>query len=303
MQSPAISIVVVTDAVDALADLIAHLDAQTLRDRLELVVVAPRETPRLWDGRAAGRIGAVKAVEVQSLTPISAARAAGIRAAAAPFVFLGETHSFPEAGWAEALLEAHDEGWDCVVPTFTNANPGGAVSWGAFLLAFGQHAAAVGVVELDAVPVHSCSWRRSVLTTLAADPDLLEPGSALNERLQQSGARACRSPDARLAHLNAARFRVALAERFLLGRVIAANRARRWPLLRRIMYLAASPLLPAVLVLRGLRGLRLRALPPLTLPVMLAAATAQTVGEAVGYAAGVGDSAARLAAYELSRGR
>ncbi|MBZ5603604.1 MAG: hypothetical protein LAO79_14990, partial [Acidobacteriia bacterium] len=41
---------------------------------------------------------------------IGKARAAAIRAAAAPIVVLGEDHSFPTEGWAQALLAEFESG-------------------------------------------------------------------------------------------------------------------------------------------------------------------------------------------------
>ena len=62
---------------------------------------------------------------VRSVNHLPEARAAGVRAASAPIVFIGETHSYPQPGWAEALLTAFEGPWAAVVPAIGNANPNG----------------------------------------------------------------------------------------------------------------------------------------------------------------------------------
>ena len=66
--------------------------------------------------------GAARVVHVPAPFSLAGARAAGVRAAAAPVVFIGETHSFPRPGMLSAMLAAFtDERCVAVVPAITNA--------------------------------------------------------------------------------------------------------------------------------------------------------------------------------------
>ena len=297
-SEPALSVVTLAErreSLDALAGRLAEEPATPV----ELVVVGESDlvgattADRVWP-RLVG-------VEIARDAGPAAARAAGIRAATAPYVFLGEPHALPCPGWATALLEEHGRGTACVVPTFVNPNASHPVGQAAFLLAYGAYVDAAGTVPRS-VPAYNCSWRRSILTGLGPDLErLVTPGSPLPARCARAHGGAVRAPDARLEHLNATSFRVLLAERFLLGRVIGAERARGAPRLRRLALVLAAPLVAPLLVRRALRGARAGGLRPATIPPMLLAATAQALGEAVGGAVGGSDADRRLSSYENAR--
>ena len=99
--SPALSVVLPTSrGLANVARTIRALRAQTIRHRLELVIVAPSQSipldPALIEGFAGLQVVGVRDVTSSS----NRARVAGIRVARAPVVALAEDHSFPEPGWA-----------------------------------------------------------------------------------------------------------------------------------------------------------------------------------------------------------
>jgi len=105
-RSPELSVVIVTpDGYETIRKTMDHLRAQTARDRLEIVIVAPSvQQLDLPDGGPPG-FSRVSVVDVGEIHSIARAYAAGIRQATAPVVVLSEDHSFPETGWAAALSE------------------------------------------------------------------------------------------------------------------------------------------------------------------------------------------------------
>ena len=82
---------------------------------------------------------------VNDLAP---ARAAGILAATAPIVFVGETHSFPDSKFAEVLLAGFSGPWTSITPAFDNANPDSAMSWAAFISDYGRWARGLPAGEI-----------------------------------------------------------------------------------------------------------------------------------------------------------
>jgi hypothetical protein len=134
---PEMSVIILTpDGYAAIRRLMAHLCAQTARDRLELVLVAPQlDALQADEGELAG-FAAVRLVEADVLRSSAEARAAGVRAATAPIVVFTEDHSLPEPAWAESLIRAHGEAWAVVGPAVINANPRGAVSWANLLIEY-----------------------------------------------------------------------------------------------------------------------------------------------------------------------
>ena len=307
MTAPAaISVIVVTDRAETLADVLGFLRAQSINRRVELVVPTPGDAAS-FDALDHGELAGVKVVPVDAVTPIALARAAGVRAASAPYVFIGETHSFAAPDMLERIVEAHEAGWDRVAPVFTNANPTTAMSWAAFLLDYGRYAAPAASGEAQ-VPIYNCSYRRERLLALEPRLDgLIASGSTLNEDLRAAGCRFYRSGEASIAHVNVATPLAFLQQRYLIGRNLAARFARRWPAWRRALYVAGSPLLPPVLAVRTLRSdgmrARLRETPRLTLVALLVGLVARAVGEAAGYAAGAGTSEGELDEMEIHKMR
>ena len=305
-STPEIAVVLISDSAETIEAVVEHLTAQSISARVELVVAtATPADPRLatLDG---GRLAGIRVAEVDSITPMSLARAAGVRAATAPYVFLGETHTFPAPEMLERLVETHREGHDRVAPVFANANPRNAVSWGGFLLDYGRYAGPAESAEARA-PVYNCSYRRSLLLELEPLGRILEGGSTLNADLERAGCEPYRAGDAWLAHLNVATWAGLVYERYLVGRVVASRLSRTWSRSRRLVYVAGSPLIPPVLAYRTLRDHRVRegvrAAPRGTLAAIVLGLVVRGVGEAVGYAIGPGSSEARLEETEVHKRR
>src|SRR5882724_9114742 len=115
--SPEMSVVIVTpDSYETIRKTVEHLRAQTVKDRLEIVIVAPSAEQATPAGRELNDFSRFRIVPVGAIESIARAHAAGIRQASAPVIVLAEDHSFPEPGWAEALIEGHRQPWAAVGP-------------------------------------------------------------------------------------------------------------------------------------------------------------------------------------------
>lgn len=293
--------IVVADRFAQLAPLASLLRRQTARERVELVVAAPSAAAFGLDESEVEGLAGTSIVETGSLD-LTQARRAALAAARGPFVFLGETHIFPEPGWAQALIGAHERGWDVVAPTIGNANPDGALSSAGLLLHYGPWTAPARAREVRAVSIYLTSYRRSLLL---GHPDvLLEPGGGLSATLRGEGCRFYLAAEAAMAHANVSLPGAWIVERLAAGRVYAGGRALAWPRRRRALYTVAAPLIPAVHLTRLLRATGLRRflrLPVLTLPAMAIGAILMAIGEAAGYALGPGSALGRMRELELNR--
>jgi hypothetical protein len=89
------------------------------------------------------------------------------------------------------------------------------------------------------------------------------------------------------------------------GRVFAAKRSAAWPLHRRLVYLVGSPLIPLVRFRRAIDDARrigsAHELPRGTLLFTFVTLVLDSLGEAIGYAAGEGDALDVLTPYEFDR--
>ncbi len=303
------SIIVLTpDSYATVERLMGRLRAQTARDRLEIVFVAPQTSRLQADEAELATFAAVQPVEANVMRSTAEARAAGVRAAKAPIVVFTEDHSLPEPAWAESLIEAHGDGWSVVGPAVRNANPRSAVSWANFLLEYVQwlHPAPSGPI-LD-LPGHNSAYKRDALLHYGpALGEWLEVENVLLKDLRANGHQLYLESGACTGHLNYSRLSASIPLRFWSGRVFAARRRQGWSLARRLLYIAGSPLIPVVRLARIIGQLQRpgRRVPMLgrVLPVAVFLLACNTAGEVAGYAVGAGNTSQKLADLDFRRER
>jgi hypothetical protein len=300
------SIVLVTDRYETIRPVIDRLAAQTVREELEVVLVGP-SGDQLRDVPDRDRFAAFQTVETASPVELGEARAAGVRAASAPLVFIGETHSYPHPRMADELIRAHEGPWTAVVPSFCNADPDGPWSWAGFLSDYGAWVPGLHPGEIEFAPMYNASYRRSALLEFGDRlASALRFGDEMGLGLRARGHRVRFEPAARIEHLSVARPAAWIHERFLAGVLIAGARAQRWSWGRRILYLCGAPILPALYLRRIRSGIdaqrRSTPLPLSAFPLILAGFLIKAVGEIVGYARGTRDREdARMTEFELHR--
>jgi hypothetical protein len=307
MKEPAITVVLPTwDTFDALRTTIAHLGRQTIADQIELLICAPDAEHFPVDAEAVSPLHSVRVLEAGDLTATGPARARAIREASAEVIAFTEDHCFPDPGWAEALLRAHDEPHAAVAPAMRNANPETLVSWADLLIAYGRWLAPGRRGLLDLLPGHNISYKRSVLLGYDADLDrLMEAETVLLWDMRARGYTLLFEPAATTAHTNFSRVGVWLDTQWHLGRVFAATRVVGWSGLKRAAYAMASPAIPFIrlwhVVRYGLRNGVASGRIAVTLPIVTLGLAIDCVAQAAGALFGGGRSVARLAAYEFHR--
>jgi hypothetical protein len=303
------AVVLATDTYETVRPVIRRLAEQTVKERLEVVIVAPLP-PGALDAHRGELEGfaAVRLVTVAPTAGLAAARAIGIRAATAPVVFIGETHTYPQPEWAAALLDAFEGPWATVVPAITNANPNGPVSWAAYVSDYGRWGEGRPQGEIPEALIYNAAYRRQVLLDLGdgLEAALDTYSEALWPALRRQGHRAYFAPGARIAHLNVGRLGPYVHEKLLAGFILGSLRAARWPWRRRLLYVLASPLIALVLAVRlrepARRIGRLHPLPLATVPLIVVGAVLRAVGEAIAYAGAAPASAdARMTEIELHK--
>ena len=95
-QSPEMSVIVITqDRYDTVRKTVRHLRAQNVRDRLEIVLVAPSVAQLGLDESELRDFLQYRVIEAGHMTSTARARAIGVRHASAPVVALAEDHAFP----------------------------------------------------------------------------------------------------------------------------------------------------------------------------------------------------------------
>lgn len=287
--APRLSVVIATDTYETIRPVLSALRRQGCAKQIEPVIVLPASAEFTIRKEELSEFADPQIVPVDTVGPLGSARAAGVRAATAPIVFIGETHTYPQAEWADALLAAFEGPWTAVVPSIGNANPMGPVSWASYLFDYGTWGRGRPAGEMSDPLIYNTAYRRTALLMLGTQlPRALDPNEeALWPQLRAAGHRVVFAPDALILHLNVGRLSWLLIEKFCVGVVLGMRRAARWSRIRRILYVFASPLIPIVLLARVARGARRswpRRLPVGTMPVLIFSAAAKALGEMIGCA-------------------
>ena len=306
-ESAALTVILLTPgSFDVIRTTVAHLAAQTIADRIELLVLAGSARALELDREATAAFHSVRVLETGPLSASGPARARGAREATAPVVVYAEDHCYPDPQWAAALLEAHGAAHAAVGPAVRNANPESVVSWADLFTAYGPWLAPARAGAIGLLPGHNSSYKRDVLLSFGAELDtLMEAETVLFWRLREQGHTLWLEPRATVAHVNFSRWGVWLPAEWYLGRVFAATRAARWSPARRLAFALASPLIPAVRLARIIASARRNGVPASlvarTLPALLVGLTVNGVAQGVGCVAGAGGSLPLLTALEFHR--
>jgi hypothetical protein len=307
-SSPQMSVLIVTPGnYQTIRKTIRHLRAQTVRDRLEIVIGAPsREALGVIESDL-GPFHSYKLVEVGEIRILTDAKAAAVSEASAPIVAFAEDHCFPEPDWAEALITAHNDGYAAVGPLMRNANPATSVSWAGLFLHYGCCIAPDLSAQCTNLPWHNTSYKRTLLLDYGSElASMLIVEGLLLDDLRAKGHTLHLEPTAKTNHVNISLLWSWVRHAFWGGRLFGAMRAKKktWSVGKRLLYIAGSPLIPIVRFCRTVQRLRelgKGAFLTRITPALLMGLIPHAVGEATGYALGVGKAAERYSYLETKR--
>jgi hypothetical protein len=306
-DGPLLSVILATDNYERGRQLIESIMRQTIAERIELVLItsSPDDVRKGVDGN--DHFHSIMIVPIDTVVPLSRARARGVHASTAPYIFIAETHAYPDPEVCERIVELLSQGWSLVVPGLRNANPRNGISWGGFLSDYGAWSRVLPAGEIARAPAHNTAFRREVLVGFG---ERLEQAFGFGDELylgmKTRGQRIWFEPVAGVEHVNIYRFRHWLKERYLAGILIGGARSKDWRWTRRLMYVAASPLIPFVVLSRIRRGVREVAqrehLPAGTLPAIVGGVVLKVAGEVKGYIFGASrESEAAMTAFEVNK--
>jgi hypothetical protein len=256
-------IVTVVDGGAALDRCLAALTAQTDAPRLEIIVP--------YDDDAAGVAGLrprFPAVRFMDLGRLAAQaprneyekhdlydrrRAAGLHAASAPLIAMIEDRGAPRPDWARAMADAQARFPDAAIGGAVENEPTDLARWAIFFVDFSRYQAPFDTLHPEYVTDTNICYKREALLSVAPLWAEKYQESAVNWALRDRGFSLRLDPGPRTVQLRAPIGVVAMAgERFNWGRVYGEQRARNVPFAARLKWMAATPLLPFVLLVRHL---------------------------------------------------
>jgi hypothetical protein len=289
-------ILIATDKYSLIRTAVRNLTRQ-VGGPIELVIAAPRAfsaSISADDRKDLSSFARWQHVVIPDGTSFDAARAAAVQAATSPVIAFTEDHSFPQPGWASAMVGAFHDGVSVVGPVVENGNPQTITSRANFLLEYGEWMPPGRADGHSHLPGHNSAYRRDVLVALGDNlTTMIEAESVLHWQLGREGHRLLQEPRAVTRHINFSRALPSLALRYHLGRMFAARRAADWSLPKRLAYAAAFPLVAAVRMVRVARmgqGARAIASVAGALPMVGLMVTISSLGEAVGNVTRAGGS-------------
>jgi glycosyltransferase involved in cell wall biosynthesis len=310
-SSPEISVVIFTpDCYETIRKTIGCLRKQTVKRKLEIVIVVPSAEGLGLNNSELEEFFHFRVVEVGINSSLAAARAAGIRQAKAQVVVFAEDHSFPETGWAEALIEAHRGPWAAVGPAICNANPNSITSWAQLFMTYGRWTEPIKAGEIDDLPGHNSSYKRAIL--LDYGPELenkLIRETILHWDLRVRGYSLYLESAARTHHVNISRLSSIMQDSYHGARLFAATRASvgKWSFPRRLVYTFSEPFFAlrrfGDIIKNIRRTARQKELMPLVIPVISLGLLALGLGEMMGYALGAANSEQIANSFEFHRHR
>ena len=224
---------------------ILHLRAQTICDRIEVVIVCKSLADLGADESLLQDFASYQLVEA-SQDNYDVGRTEGVLSATAPLVALREDHSFPDEQWAAATVEAHQQGYTAIGPLVFNANPKTLTSEAMYQIYYGYWARGEFDAPVKHLPGHNSAYDKAILLKeygdelvqwIAAQP-LIDPD------LRTKGYKVTVSPKAHIYHTNTSRFWASLHNQYYVSLHFNATRNRTWSFLKRSAYLAATPIIP-----------------------------------------------------------
>jgi len=287
---------------------IRHLKNQTVRDRLEIIIISPSMEMSAATESDLKDFHNVIFMEADIDNELYEAWEEAVHRAGAPVIAFGENHAFPVPEWADALIEAHRGPWAGVGSVIINANPGTLNSWAQMYMTYGRWTEPIKAGEAEDIPGHNSSYKRSILLEYGSQLKyMLIRTNAMNMDLRSRGHRLYMEPRARVLHINVSRTQSILVDLFYNGQIYTAAVAfnKRWSLPRRVFNACLEPLIMLKYFRGTLHNIRRSGnwnrLIPHTLPIIVSGLTAHFFGKLLGYFTGFSKVQVRINNYEFDR--
>lgn len=294
MTAPAVSIVVALgDGASTLGECVEAIVPQLTGDDTELVVVYPA-----GDGPpplARGDLGPARLIAGPRAARVPDLWEAGIAATTGPIVVLTSAHCVPDRDWLAALRAAHRAGVEARGSAL--AAVGGAIEpdpedgvrgWAIYFCRYSRFMLPFARAETDDLAADNASYARGALERVPGWRGWGFWEASIHAELRRLGLHLVLDP-AVVVHARRSHGALAFArQRFVHG--LAFGRQRGLGPGRRLLMIAAAPLIPAALAARIARRVLARARHRgrllAALPLLGLFLGAWTLGEVLGYVAG-----------------
>lgn len=286
MAEPSLSVVVAAwQDTAGLAECLESLAAQRA-DGTELIVVCSAPASGALKQRFAG----VAWMDAAADAPIPRLWSLGMERAGKDVVALTTAHFTPAADWVPVIRSSHARlESPAIGGPIEPPRDGGPVDWATYFLRYSAYAPCDREESRQDLAGDNASYKRAAVLS---EPDLLRDGfweQEFHRRLLRAGRTLTFVPRMRVRQTTSFGFRRFLRQRYDHGRQFGLTRLRGRGPWARALYVAASPLVPAI-VLAKVAARVLRAGTHLgrfltALPILACFVLAWAAGETAGYLA------------------
>ena len=284
MAEPSLSVVVAAWEDDAgLVECLESLAAQH-EDGTEVIVVSSAPCAAALKDRFAG----VAWVEAARDLSVPALWRLGMERAGKDVVALTTAHFTPAADWVPVIRRSHSRlESPAIGGPIEPPEDGGVVAWATYFLRYSAYVPGAREESRQDLAGDNASYKRAAVLSA---PDLLRDGfweQEFHRRLLRAGATLTFVPQMRVRQSGSFGFRPFLLQRFQHGRRFGLTRLRDRGPWTRALYVAASPLVPAIVLAKVTarvvgNGKHLGRFVA-ALPVLACFVVAWAAGEAAGY--------------------
>ena len=246
----------------------------------------------------ARRFPRVRVLAFPRRTSIPVLRTAAFDASRAPIVAVTEDHCVPGERWLGEILRAHHDHAGVVGGPVENGSRDRLVDWAVYFCEYARNMSPVADGESRDIPGVNAAYKRELL---ARHRDDMERGfweGIIHPMLIAEGERFVSSPRIVVVHRKRFGYFYFMSQRFHYSRYYAGTRVARAAAPMRLVYAAATALLPPLLAYRMTREVlgkrRHLGAYALSFPILATFLGMWAVGECAGYLFGPGESLSRI---------
>lgn len=211
----------------------------------------------------------------------------GILAAQGEYVAMTTAHCIPDGDWLQYLEQANWDGLAVIGGVIENHPESTARDWAVYLLRYVSFAPPQIARRVHEIAADNAVYRRALIQQ---QEDLMQEGfwePSFHARFRAAGFGLMLDPGLRVIHRNRYTSGQFFGQRFAHGRAFGLARANALPLLKRILLVVLSPLLPVIflrkIVAAARRSPHTRSQLPRALPWLLFFLLGWGLGEARAY--------------------
>ena len=175
------------------------------------------------------------------------------------FIAFVEDHAFVGPEWVDGVLKGFETGADAVVYTYCDATPGSVYSRAFSLINYGKWMSEKFAGEHRDGPGNNIAYRKDVLLRQGNQlEDLMHIEWFMHRAIREQGGFIYQEPSAKMAHANWNTLWGTLSDTHACSRLFAYQRVmlEKPSLLKRLIYVAATPLMPVLKFWRTYQALK-----------------------------------------------